>query len=285
MSAIELYEGQRSPSLADDITSDGFDFAGSTVKLQMRPENGSTLKVNAAATITHVATGILSVRYDWAAPDVDTPGAYQAWWSVTLPGGLLQDGEEFPVIVKAHDGAASHIDLDSLRDHVETGIVDEALQTLLDDAIGQVEGRFGTDAEMTVSVEAQGRYIRLQRPALTITSIAEFNDQRYPLYTLIPADYELQHGGRTLRRLTGGMTFYANRQWAPVVTITYIPVPEQALRDRVVIDLVKLAVQYNALGQETFGGRTGYQSISIDYLRERERILSGVGNSRGFRFA
>lgn len=280
---IELFVGQRSPSLTDTITVDdaAFNLTGSSVKLRMRLESSSTLKIDAAATIVNAATG--QVQYDWAALDVDTQGDYAAWWHVTLPGGLTQDSQEFEVSIVAHD--ATGLTLDEVRQHVETGIEDDALERLLNEAQLQVTSRFGTDASMTVSVEAQGRYIRLQRPALTITSIAEFNDQRYPLYTLLVGDYELQHGGRVIRRLTGGTTFYANRSWAPVVTITYVPVPEQALRDRVVIDLVRLAVQYNALGQETFGGRTGYQSISLDYFNERERILSAIPASRGFRFA
>lgn len=278
-----MFVGNRSPSLTDTITVNGvaFDLTGSTVKLQMRQANSATLKVDATATIVNAASG--QVQYNWAALDVDTQGEYAAWWRVTLPSTLVQDSPEFEVSIKAH--AATALTLDELKEHVEAGITEAALERLLIEAVAQVEGRFGTDASITVRTETNGRYIRLQRPALTITAVAEFNDQRYPLYTLLAADYELQDGGRIIRRLTGGTTFYADRSWAPVVDITYLPVPEQALRDRVTIDLVRLAVQYNALGQETFGGRTGYQSISVDYLKERERLLMAIPASRGFRFA
>lgn len=280
---LEMFVGNRSPSLTGTITVNGapFDLSGSTVKLQMRLASGSVLKVDSPATIVNAVAG--QVQYNWAALDVDTQGDYAAWWRVTLPNTLVQDSPEFEVAIAAHD--ATGLTLDEIREHVETGLVDDALERLLVEAQAQVTARAKSDASLTVSVEAYGRYIRLQRPALSITSIAEFNDQRYPLYTLLPADYELQYGGRIIRRLTGGTTFYADRSWAPVVVISYVPVPEQAIRDRVVIDLVRLAVQYNALGQETFGGRTGYQSISIDYFNERERILGGLFASRGFRFA
>lgn len=287
MAAFEVYKSQRSPSIEDSITSAGFDFTGSTVKLRMRLEGASALKVDAAATMVDIGVGFINVRYDWAALDVDTSGRYQAWWSVTLPSGLVQDGDEFPVVVKAHDGSVSQITIDSIRDHVETGIVDEALKVLLDDAVAQVENRFGTDGAITLRLIGGGQFLRLQRPAVSVASIAESNEQRTPLYTLgaLGTDYDLLYGGRMLVRLSGGTVFYY-QSWAPVVDVVYTPKPEQILRDRVVVDLVKLAVQYSGLAQEQIGGRTGYQSWSIDdYHAERERLLRGVSSSRGFSYA
>lgn len=51
-------KGNRSPSLTNTITIDGipFDLTGSTVKLRMRAENSSTLKVDAAATVVSAST-------------------------------------------------------------------------------------------------------------------------------------------------------------------------------------------------------------------------------------
>lgn len=283
MTVIETFVGNRSPSLTDQITVNGvgFDLDGSTVKLRMRPEGGSTLKIDAAATIVDEASG--QIQYDWQAADVDTAGRYQAWWSVTLPSGLVQDSPEFPVVIRSHAGASSQINIVTIREHVETGITDDALQVLLDDAQAQVEGRFGTDEDITIRLVGGTPMLRLHRPALAITSINESSQDRTPLYTLTNIDYDLIHAGRTLIRLTGG--YWGEFSWAPVVDVVYTPKPEQALRDRVVVDLVKLAVQYNALEQESIGSITGYQSRSLDYLRERERLLAGVGASRGFRFA
>lgn len=286
MALIEVWQNQRSPSVTDTITIAGYDFTGSTAKLQMRLESGATLKVDTAATVVSAGVGSIQLRYDWAAIDVDTAGRYQAWWRITLPSGLVQDSDEFPVLVKQHQGAQSQVTIETIRDHVETGINDQALQVLLDDAVGQVEGRFGTDAAITLRLIGGGQYLRLQRPALTVTSITESNEQRTFLYTIgaLNTDYDLLYGGRVIQRLTGGTIYYWQR-WAPVVDIVYVPRPEQALRDRVVIDLVKLAVQYDATSQTMIGGRTGVAAWSLDYRNERERILSSVGSSRGFRFA
>src|SRR6266699_249848 len=101
-SHILHYTNTRSPSLLDTITSDGVavDLTGTTVKLQMRAVGSSTLKVDAAATIVTPAAG--TVKYDWAAADVNTSGFFTAWWRVTLAGGTTQDTHEFLVEIRDH---------------------------------------------------------------------------------------------------------------------------------------------------------------------------------------
>lgn len=102
MATIIQYLNNRSPSVTDTIKVAGaaFDLTGSTVKLQMRAEGSSVLKVDTAATVLVAASG--TVRYDWAAADVDTVGDYVAWWRVTLASGKLQDTDEFQVTVRDH---------------------------------------------------------------------------------------------------------------------------------------------------------------------------------------
>lgn len=99
---LEHFKGNRSPSLTDTIRVDGspFDLTGSTVKLKMRPERSSTLKVNTAATI--VAPTLGTVRYDWAAIDVDTTGDFICWWEVTLPSAKVQETPEFILSIRDH---------------------------------------------------------------------------------------------------------------------------------------------------------------------------------------
>jgi hypothetical protein len=100
--AVTIFTGNRSPSLTDVIKVNGvpFPLTTSTVKLRMRLPSGTTFKVDTAAVVTDAANG--AVRYDWAAIDVDTPGDYVAWWSVTLPSGNIQDTPEFAVRVTDH---------------------------------------------------------------------------------------------------------------------------------------------------------------------------------------
>lgn len=99
--AVNLYVGNRNPSLADTLRIAGqvVDLTSATVTFKMRPVNSSTLKVNTAATIVSAAGG--QVRYDWAAADVDTEGEYLAWFVVTETG-KDQDAPEFLVIIDSH---------------------------------------------------------------------------------------------------------------------------------------------------------------------------------------
>lgn len=99
--SLELWKNNRLPSLTDTITAEGqpVDLTGSTVKLKARVAGSSALKIDASATPVVAASG--TVRYDWAAADVDTVCELACWWEVTT-SGKTQDTPEFTVIVKEH---------------------------------------------------------------------------------------------------------------------------------------------------------------------------------------
>jgi hypothetical protein len=165
--------------------------------------------------------------------------------------------------------------LAQVREHVETGLTDDALGRLIADATEEVEGRWGTDVERTVVLECYShRLLRLFRPALSIASITE---QRSPYSTgvllVLDTDYSMRPGGRLVERMV--------TTWGERVTVVYTPIPEISLRDRMVIDLVQLAVQYSALSKEVIGDYTSEQG---NYTEARERILAGAANRRGLRF-
>src|SRR4051794_37542646 len=95
--------GNRNPSITETITSGGspVNLASATVKFKMRALNSSILKVDAAAVVVTPASG--TVRYDWAAADVDTAGNYLVWWEVTdVATGNKQDMNEAIIEFRAH---------------------------------------------------------------------------------------------------------------------------------------------------------------------------------------
>ncbi len=114
--AVTMFKGNRSPSLTDTIRVNdvAFDLTGSTVKFQMRSEGSATLKVDSAATVVSAVAG--TVRYDWAALDVDTAADYLGWWRVTLASGKTQDTPEFSVFVLDHTDVIPGRDLCLITD-------------------------------------------------------------------------------------------------------------------------------------------------------------------------
>lgn len=107
--AIRIFKTNRSPSLTDTLTVDGvaFNLTDCTVKLKMRAVGSATLKVDTAAAIVSAAAG--TVRYDWAAADVDTAGDYIAWWQVTLPSAKTQDHPDFLIDIQEHAQPTGHL--------------------------------------------------------------------------------------------------------------------------------------------------------------------------------
>lgn len=180
------------------------------------------------------------------------------------------------------------VTIEELRQHIETDLVDGALERLLDGAVFDVESRFGSDAAQTIERDGcDKRYISLPRPASGVTSVVEKDEYRNTLATLDTTDYVLRYGGRMLERLNGG-TNARGWGWAPLVVITFTPLAEEVIRNLVIVDLVKLDISYEGLNKETHVGDTkviGDKQNLGAYQSERETIMKRLSNSRGFRFA
>jgi hypothetical protein len=152
------FVGNRNPSISETITTAAgtpVDLSAATVAFKMRALNSATLKVNASATIVSAPAG--TVRYDWAAIDVDTAGQYLVWWTITI-GGKTQDMAEAVIEFRAHSPSTptAYVELEQLKSTLElTGqtYADRDLQLAINAASRGIDGatgrRFYLDGDAT----------------------------------------------------------------------------------------------------------------------------------------
>ena len=167
--------------------------------------------------------------------------------------------------------ASTLITVGQLMEHVETDLSDEALTRLLESADAEIIRAFGPhDGEQSALVAGRGYRIWLPRPADSISEIVEWGGWETPGDAdPVSADkYHLEHGGRTIWRTD--TPFMTN------VQVTYTPVADNPRRIAVLIDLVKLEVQFSGLASERVGSYQSNSALSDGntMLVERNRILS-----------
>lgn len=174
------------------------------------------------------------------------------------------------------------VDAATFRLSFETDLGDEAIDALIADASAAIEERVGTagdDQDIVLTVRGSDQYIFLPQPVTgedQITSIVERygNDE-----ATLEADQWRLIGKRQIERIVGGGNLnpelwgynFADNDVEFQVIITYTPNVSTSRKDRVIIDLVKLAIQYQGLQNEHAGD---YSSSSFDYQEERKKLIS-----------
>lgn len=157
--------GNRNPSITETIlNADGtaHDLTGQTVRFRMRAIGSSVLKVDAAATVVSAPAG--TVRYDWAAIDVDTAGQYLCWWQVTTTaGGNTQDVSEAIIEFRAHSNATNYIELEELKSSGELSGTSFADQDLLR-AIGSASRGFDNATSRRFWLDTGAANVRYYTP-------------------------------------------------------------------------------------------------------------------------
>lgn len=256
--------------------------AGGVGTFGVRLEDMANNVVVARSTaLIEIGAGVYRAFITWPGVEGDYIPIWDNGAGVDLADDITHVGEPAPVV-------AGSLSLSDIREHVETGLVDDALARLLVDATEEVEARFGTDANVTEILAPGGSTIILKRRASAIVSVDLLDSSGASYQTLGASEYRLR-SGRILDRMSGGTTGYdwvreydAPGYGSTEVKVVYTPVSEAALRNRVIIDLVRLGVKYEALANEKIGD---YSMTSADYLKERERLLQAVSNRRGLRIA
>jgi len=195
----------RNPSITETIrNADGTvkDLTGGTLTFSMRAVGTNTLKVSAAAaTIVSAPAG--TVRYDWAAGDVDTAGSYLVWWTFTI-GGKTQDVAEALILILPHGAAPSTRDLctvadvrasleltaDTSRDALIATLITQASDAIMN----EVDREFApATTSATRRFRVDGRIVNLAPYDLRTVSAATMNPETSSPTTLVVAtDYQLE---------------------------------------------------------------------------------------------
>ena len=156
-----------------------------------------------------------------------------------------------------------------VMEHVDTDLSDDALQRLIDSEWADIVQRFGSEDAPVDDLTGGGARIWLGRKADSITSVVERSADDTAI-TLATADYRVENGGWSLRRLDTGTN--ARGSWDYLVRVTYAS-DRAAIFMRVCIDLVKLAIQDKALESERVGD---HSESHWDYQAEREKRMGSL---------
>lgn len=171
-----------------------------------------------------------------------------------------------------------------IREHVETDLADPAIERLIADAESEIVARCGAHDSQTdlfrtgdprVFPSGVDLFIFPSRPVGQVVSITE--EERDGTSTVLAEDdYRILDGGRRIERLQNGT--HPRARWGHLVKLVYQPVDDMARRTRVLIDLVRLAIEYRAY-QEQWSGDV--RTRHVDYQQERERILRALAPRGG----
>ena len=153
-----------------------------------------------------------------------------------------------------------------VRQNVETGLENDALQRVMDAAEEDITQRHGAVASQVDYLEGGLKSLWTTRPILSITSVVESVGTTDT--TLATDDYIQRHDTQIDRLDTGTNS---RQRWGDAVKITYVPIDTTNRRIMAYIKLIKLEVEYSGLDNSKEGD---YSSKGLDYQMERNKILS-----------
>jgi hypothetical protein len=180
------------------------------------------------------------------------------------------------------DGAAvylvsTYLSVAQFREFVQTDLVDDAVQRLLNANSLAIDERAGPPGPIAMTIyPRQQRLLFFDRPIASITSITEFFPDPVGISGVVAdaTDYRLRDGGRTLERW--GYGTHPADWWSSRMEIVYVPVDDTAERVRVLVKLCQLDINRAPGISQTRIGEYMVQSRNEPYDDEREAILASL---------
>ena len=171
--------------------------------------------------------------------------------------------------------ASDLLTVTEVREHVETGLPDDALERVVDSEDAYMRAQVGIHdpaGDMTYTDDNPGRRISLPRPASAITSVTR--DSWYGFSYEIPArNYRLQDEGRAV-----WIYDYWTSERYDQMTIVFTPLPENAERTKALIELIRLAIQDTGLSMER---DDTYQYAAKPMSKTRRQIIAPLRHNHG----
>ena len=158
-----------------------------------------------------------------------------------------------------------------LRARYETDLDDSTIQRVLDANVVAVNRSAGkTAAAVEHKLARNSAWVSIQRPAGTIDTVTERRRHRSTEVTLAADDYRLV-GPYRLLRLTDGTN--GAPHWGDEVAVTYTPEVDQAIRDRVTLDLSQVDLEFRAYDKEKSADwegdqKKGWKGKRVQLLRQ-----------------
>lgn len=177
------------------------------------------------------------------------------------------------------------VNVAEIRSLIETDLGDTALEILENEAEATIMERYGVNYpgpvirnyELLDYSMTPPNILLLERSVLTITNIHEFSGEPVVDLTLAANDYRVLLGGTAVIRLATGTN--PADVWARRVVITYTPIDDTFKRKKVIIDLIRLGIKYEAVKAHSEGD---VSEASVDYIAERENLFSQMGSVIAF---
>jgi hypothetical protein len=163
-----------------------------------------------------------------------------------------------------------------VRRKVQTDLDDTDLADIITDEENEVVRRFGAtgDGVATVTEVYDGgstTNLFLRRPAVSVSGITTADKGGGTALAVATTAYQVWGNEGRIEHLGGG--------WgAGIVTVTYVPIDDQARRRAVIVELVRLALEQTAMKSESVGGEYSYQAPDWETARAAlYRRLSYMG--------
>lgn len=179
--------------------------------------------------------------------------------------------------------------LDRVKNRAETDLDDDELQMMLDSENQEIINRYGPHSIVSdpITERLEGsrqrlvvkRPIDVSQPVVVTEYVTEYGFGETP-YLMAAADYRIWPDGFIIERLSTGPT--GRRRWANQVEVTYVPVNDGDQRQEVIIKLVLLAIEYDAVSVRTVGD---VSANNLDYTQEREKLLTSLAPRGGMYMA